>query len=285
MKNEKEIEKSASLRKKKRRKAGSFLSFLILLTAAGAAFYFGWIQFRLEQGEYGVIYTKTRGWENKAVSSGQFTWRLEALLPTNLTLHKFKLTPQSLEIHKTGMLPSGRMYGSLVGEEGNFGWEINLEIDYRILPDALPKLLANGTGIEGLDELKTTFKARAESAAASLLNEGVNYVNVAQAEDALKSRLRGIDANIEIISISVTNWRYPDIDLYNQAKTLAQENIRLRQTVMADLEAARMRRKDTEDSNLELLTRYGKLFSAYPILLDFFALEGNPGGALLLNNP
>lgn len=279
------IEKTEVSRKKKRRKSGPFISFLILLTAAGAAFYFGWIQFRLEQGEYGVVYTKTRGWENKAISSGQFIWRLEALLPTNLTLHKFKLEPQSLEIHKTGVFPSGGLYGTIVGEGSNFSWEIKLNLDYRIRSEALPELLANGTGIEGLDEIQNAFKARAESAVTNLLNEGANYADVVQVEEALKSRLRTIDAHIKIINASVTNWRYPDIALYNEAKKLAQENIRLRQTVMADLDAARLRREDTEDRQLELLTRYGELFSAYPILLEFFALEGNPGGALLENSP
>jgi hypothetical protein len=60
------------------------LILTVLLLLAGTVFYFGWIQFRLERGVFGVIYTKTHGYAEKPVVSGRFSLSFWALIPGNM---------------------------------------------------------------------------------------------------------------------------------------------------------------------------------------------------------
>jgi len=54
-----------------------------------------------------------------------------------------------------------------------------------------------------------------------------------------------------------------------------------RKEVITDVETRAIRRDDEQNDRLDLLRQYGEVFEKYPILLELFALEGNPGRALL----
>ncbi|MBL7006996.1 MAG: hypothetical protein ISR78_07955, partial [Spirochaetia bacterium] len=58
----------------------------ILLIISAVIFYFGWIQLKLEKDTYGVIFTKTGGYHDKVLVSGQFAWSAAALIPKNVEL-------------------------------------------------------------------------------------------------------------------------------------------------------------------------------------------------------
>ena len=83
------------------------VSLLLVVIAAGVAFYFGWIQLQLPADTYGVIFTKTNGFEQNVVKPGTFVWRWQRLLPTNLTLFTYQLKPQESEVAKTAKLLMG----------------------------------------------------------------------------------------------------------------------------------------------------------------------------------
>ena len=100
-------------KRKKHRGLRFFLTLLILLGACGTAFWFGLLSIDLEEGEYGVVYTKLKGYEDQAIKSGDFIWRWEALIPTNLTLHTFTLEPRVVALKSSGTLPSGDYYKAL----------------------------------------------------------------------------------------------------------------------------------------------------------------------------
>ncbi len=267
--------------RKKNRVKSALITLFLLLIAGSAGFYFGWIQFRLNADEYGIIYTKTRGWEDTVVRNGQFTWRWEALLPTNLTLHIVKSTPQTHVISKTGTLPSGEIYGSMVREGETFNWSYRIGISYRINPEVLPKLYEQGWGDEGLETIITEYKSRLEDTLVHTIGENLDSEDLQEFQKTLNNRLSTMDERVNVLNTVILDWQYPDRELYGEAKKLVIENMRKRQQVLAEIEEERLRQLDVEDARVNLLSRYGDLLTTYPVLLDFFALDINPGEYLL----
>jgi hypothetical protein len=73
------------------------ITLIILVVLAGAAFYFGWLQILLPAENYAVIFTKTGGYDETVVRPGEFSWRWQRLIPTNMTVYTFDLHPRSAE--------------------------------------------------------------------------------------------------------------------------------------------------------------------------------------------
>lgn len=267
--------------RKKHRGLSVFFTLLILISAGGTVFYLGWIQFRLNAGEYGVIYTKTHGWDSEVLANGEFSWRWEALLPTNLTLHILESTLRTAVINKRGTLPSGELYKTMAGEGVDFGWSIQARVNYRVMPEAFPTLLSQGLGVEAVEDIYTEYESRLEGLVTRLVDEGIESSTVSLFEKELQSRAMALDDRFEIVDTVILDWRYPDRELYEESKKSVLENMRIRQAVLAEIEDARLRRDDIGTTKIELLSRYGEVLSAYPILLDLFSLEGNPGTSLL----
>lgn len=280
--------KTGGKTRKKRRGARFLTSLIIILIAAGAVFWFGWVQFSLEEGEYGVVYTKTGGYENEVIENGTFTWRWQGLLPTNLTLHKFRLDSQTVEIKRSGMLPSGDLYASMAGENVSFGWDIAGKIVYRMNPDDLPALVANGLSSSDLDNFYSDFESKLNSELERLIAEEIDQETdipvgerLSRFEADIKSKASSIDEKIEIVDASILEWTYPDIALYREARRLYLDFMNKRQAVMAEVGDSAVRREDIQGNRLKLLEEYGRVLNNYPVLLDLFALEGNPGTSLL----
>jgi len=145
--------------RKKRRGLKAFLSILIILGAAGTAFWFGWIQIQLGEGEYGVIYTKNGGYDSEPVKNGEFVWRWEGLIPTFMELHIFSLETRSVELSGSGSLPSGDFYAAILGDSVDFDWSIDSRLTYRMSPEALPVLLQEGRLGTELESFYTEYEA------------------------------------------------------------------------------------------------------------------------------
>src|SRR6056297_3206225 len=96
------------------------LFLILLILIGGAAFYFGWIQFQLDEHTYGVVFSKTSGYEEEVLRPGEFNWRWEALIPTNMTLHEIEVLPRSVDLEKSGSLPSGSIYAQAVEASTDF---------------------------------------------------------------------------------------------------------------------------------------------------------------------
>ena len=287
----KKIEKKTEVKKKTRKKhkaVNFFLSLIIILVAAGAVFWFGWVQFSLGEGDYAVIYTKSNGYESKPLKNGEFAWRWEALLPTNLTLHIFNLETRTYTIDKNGKLPSGDFYAAISGENINFDWNIKMKILYRLNPEALPSLVSDGLLSSGLDSYYSDFEARLNSELTNLVSAEVEtnpdetiVDRIDGLEDAIKTRAGKLDNKIIVVDATVNNWTYPDPALYAEARRLVIELMNKRQSVLSEVEDSAVRREDARGARLSLLEEYGRILQEYPVLLDLFSLEGHPGSSLL----
>ena len=274
--------------RKKRRGLKAFLSLVIILAAAGAVFWFGWVQFRIGEGQVGIIYTKSHGYEEKALMNGEFAWRWQALLPTNMTLHLFDLETRSIEFEKKGSLPSAEIYSAMAGGNVDFGWSVKTRFSYRIEPDVLASLVADGLVSGDLDHFYTDYESRLSGELSRIFSSSPEFGSGADAEQMmadLEGRLRRgateIDPRITVLETSVLDWSLPDMALYAESRRLYLEYMALRQAVLTEVEDGAVRREDLQGARLDLLERYGEILDSYPILLDLFALEGNPGAALL----
>jgi hypothetical protein len=277
--------------KKTRRKRHGLrfvFSMILILGACGTVFWFGWVQFELEEGTVGVIHTKSHGYETEPIISGEFEWRWQALLPTNLTLHVYNLSPRRTVIEKSGTLPSGKLYAAMAGQDVAFEWNIKTAIRYRLTPESLPSMVAQGMVSSDLESFYAEYESRLEGMVSRLIaaeTEGdpteSPAIRIERLERELAEEAAKIDEKVTILDATVMDWSYPDMVLYNESRRLVLDLMTQRQALLEDVESVAVRREDLEGSRLDLLERYGKVLDSYPVLLELFALEGNPGAVLL----
>lgn len=278
------IEKKEQLKRKKPRNSagGFFATLLILIIAGGAVFCIGWMQLRLNEGEYAVVYKKSYGYEAELIENEEFKWRWEALFPTYLTLHKFNLKPQTTDIRLSGILPSGKIYNTIIGDDIDFNWEIEASINYHVNLDSLVSLVESG--FDDLDSFYDDFEAKLNSAVLDIINQVMTADPETVGEqnwlsEAIKNS--AIDERVDIIGVNIFNWEYPDLALYSEARRLTLETMRDRQAVISEIENLAARLESTQEIRLKLLKSYGQLLDEYPILIDFFELEGFPIESIL----
>ncbi len=68
-----------------------FIWLIVLLAISGTVFFFGWLQFSVPAGSYGVMLSKSGGYYNEVITPGEFSWRWERLVPTNSEILIFRI--------------------------------------------------------------------------------------------------------------------------------------------------------------------------------------------------
>ena len=259
---------------------------VVLLLLAGAAFFAGWIQLLLPAETYGVIFTKTGGLDNKVVYPGEFSWRWERLIPTNLTLYKYKLTTYKLESTFKGTLPSAETYSSVLQEKPDFSYEIKLAAALRIRPEKLVDLTSEKKITP--DNLEDFLKSRADTFAKRFFEiilkspEGApgETITAAALTEKFKQSIPDFFPELEITDLAVLNIKLPDMELYSRARESYFRIMAAREASQAEIAARVMAEQEVhylsqqrEIENLELLRQYGELLSKYPILIKFLYLK------------
>ncbi|MBA7588104.1 hypothetical protein ES708_30154 [subsurface metagenome] len=259
---------------------------VILLLIAGAVFFAGWIQLLLPAETYGVIFTKTGGLDNKVVYPGVFTWRWERLIPTNLTLYKYKLTTYKLESSFKGTLPSAETYSSILPEKPDFSYEIKLAAALRRRPEKLADL----TSEEKItpDNLEDFLKSRTDELVQKfteiiLKSPGGTpgaTITASALTEKFKQSIPDLFPELEITDLAALNIKLPDMELYSRARESYFRIMAAREASQAEIAARVMAEQEKhylnqqrEKENLELLRQYGELLSKYPILIKFLYLK------------
>ena len=254
---------------------------LVLVLAAGAVFYFGWIQIQLPPGHFGVVFTKTSGYDTAVVRPGEFVWRWEKLVPTNLTLYRFDLHPHRLEVSFERRLPSAELYASIVPERPDFSIRGHLDILFAVRPEALPALVEEQRLTP--DSLSDFYAAAAQRITQEVQNR-LRGLEAADFELPLEPVIReGLSADLawlEIISLELGGLEVPDPQVYELAResyrSLVESSSAARNAAAARLavEAAEEDRRDAaEEGRRENLRKYGELFNQYPVLLKALAIQ------------
>ncbi len=258
-----------------------FLLLIFIILVGGAAFYFGWIQFQLEENTYGVVFSKTSGYEDEVLEPGRFNWRWEALIPTNMTLHKISLVPRSVELQKSGSLPSGKVYAEAIEAAVDFEYALRISLTYSLRPDELPRLVKEESlTAETLDDYYLEIEQRINSGISGYIENRISRNEDISAEDfktaafeqALIERIQGELPFVAIQSVALTQLTVPDIRLYQAARSYYFDLLQTRQ----ETETATLERERewivSQESKLEVLREYGQLFTEYPGLIQYMAL-------------
>lgn len=255
--------------------------FLVLVIAAAVVFYFGWIQIRLDEDSYAVIFTKTGGWEEDVISPGQFAWRWQRLLPTNLSLHVIPIVPHTTSATLRGNLPSAATYGSLLESATPFSYVISVDVIYRLRPDALPGLVRDdGIRSEALELYYRRLDAEIEQviieSTLRLLGDPAQLTAPASAftsvVESLTTTLSRRYSGLEFLSLSPTRLELPDTDLYLETKQRYLSILDARADAMRTAAMELASNQTATDAALARLERYGEILERYPILLDYFSL-------------
>jgi hypothetical protein len=254
---------------------------VLLLLIGGVVFFFGWIQILLPPGTYAVIHTKTGGYDEDVLPAGTFTWRIERLLPTNMTVFIFPVEP--VEIDTTaikGTLPSGSLYGSLLKGSPDFSFEIKLRLVFSLKPEALPLLMEK----EALkpEALDTWYQSKADLLLqriyAKVTEEPDSFFEANFSNNIIKELSGDSDFRfLNIKQITPLQIKLPDLELYQAAKGQYFSLARARQD--QDVLAI-----NAEKNNLKVLKEYAEILTEYPILLKYLYLKELKGEGLDILN-
>ncbi|MBN1687296.1 MAG: hypothetical protein JW852_11610 [Spirochaetales bacterium] len=256
---------------------------VILLALGATAFYFGWIQIRLPENTYAVLFTKTGGWDESVTEPGEFVWRWERLIPTNCKIHTFTLQPYTAKVNSSGSLPSGDIYAQMLDPRPDFGFSADITVSFGIDPRSLPKLVSTAALTEDTFEAwqKETESAIAARTGAFIRERSVDVTAAtsltSMGESIIEDLTRYLERSfqdVEFRAIVVQDLKVPDFELYLTAKELFIDFSKKRKE---SYEAALSRITWTEsraEQHFQVLERYGELITRYPSLLDLLSLKG-----------
>jgi hypothetical protein len=261
---------------------------ILLAILAGVVFFFGWTQFKLDKNTYGVLYTKTHGYFDRPIRSGEFSWSPWALIPKNMDITEVPASVRTVNLEATGDLPQAELYSRVLSGDPDFSYTVELQVSYQLSGEYAVELVRD-RGLEQVhipnfllnldDSLQTVSQAYATE---FFLNEALSRTPE-QVPDALSAYLRSQLASyfpeLNIQDVQTLFSSAPDMMLYEQALSSYQE-------LMARKQEALMSALDREPQEmadhliyLDQLESYGQLITAYPLLLDYLEIEGRYGDA------
>lgn len=257
--------------------------FIILLTLGGTAFYFGWVQIEIPAGSKAVIFTKTRGWEEKPLTPGAFTWRWEKIIPDNLNLYLYPDKTYTAEVVSEGSLPSADVYNLFLDGRPEFNYILRFSLNYRVRDDYFV-ILARDKNVlpEGLDawlaaahtgigaKCRAAITALFESAGAAPLVPGSVEKQIL---DTLSAAIAADYPFLELLDLAPEKIILPDTALYAQGRELYLEQVNSKKDMIRQNAGQTMEHIQREDARMESLRKYGELLTRYPILMDFLKIE------------
>ncbi|MFP4382557.1 MAG: hypothetical protein ACLFST_02095 [Spirochaetia bacterium] len=264
------------------------ISLIILIILGGVVFYFGWVQITVPPNHYGVIFTKTRGWDGDLVVPGDFRWEIERLLPTNFKLYLFHLSPEEVRIRTEGSLPSADFYASVLPEKAEFKYNIDLFITIKVRPDHLVSLVKDESlRPDTIDKWYTDISRRMEletiAIIADVLGKPDRDVILEESGNDPMMIYSGMEEDIifrieqkfpflKVISVAPIEFQLPDPELYRTARSTYLEMVRTETRAKSESKAAEIRENIITGGTLDTLSRYGQILTDHPVLLDYLNL-------------
>jgi len=259
-----------------------FITLLILIILGGAGFIYGWAQFFVPPGQYGVISSKTHGIDPYIVRSGEFRWVWFKLIPTNVKIAVFNLDQQVFPVSFKSSLPSGDTYASFVGlSNPDFSWDLQGEIRFSIKPEMLITLTDTyklGGEEDFNNYLQTVSKEIEVIILRSLSNiepdsDRLEQLMSGNPDQQMIQEIRGRFPELNDFSFIIHSAKYPDFILYRQIRLLYEEFFAKQREVISTSFGRRADSHIAAQLRLQELEQYGDLFTRFPILLDYLALQ------------
>ncbi|HAK47604.1 MAG TPA: hypothetical protein DCO79_16995 [Spirochaeta sp.] len=281
---------------KKRSKIGKRIKrtfiLLLVIAAAGAVFFFGYYQFQLPADNYGVIFTKYTGdgWNHEVIKPGTARIEWQGLIPLNLSIERFILLPVTSRITVDGNLPSAEVYSMYLEGSPDFHYSYTFDIAYTLKSDSLVELVSE-------DFLReSNFDSWLSDIESALSTDAVNFIrtkaddhdymnrisyNYRLMEADLMAELTEVYSHLDFISFTPLKISFPDLALYIEGRRQYFEVEKFH----SDIQQAALEKTTTrlveESAKLELLEKYGELFSKYPRLIDYYAIFQSDGEGMI----
>ncbi|GBU28441.1 hypothetical protein R84B8_02000 [Treponema sp. R8-4-B8] len=259
-----------------------FITLIILIIIAGTAFMFGWAQFSVPPGKYGVIYSKTHGIDQKTVQSGEFRWIWYKLIPTNVKISIFNLDHNRYPVNFNSSLPSGDTYAAFIGlANTDFSWNLTGELSFKLDPQMLIPVVSKNNIIDQND-LDAYLQSVAQNIEVLLLrllsSQGTDSVRLEQlmsgiSDAELEREIKGNFPEICDFSFEIKSAKYPDFVLYRQLRLIYEGYLSSQREYAISSFGKRAESHMETQLRFEELEHYGELLTKYPILLEYLAME------------
>lgn len=270
----------------------ALVTLIILLVLGGVVFYFGWVQIRLPADACAVIFTKTGGFDERVTMPGAFSWRLERLLPGNLTAYRYSLVPHRARVEILRTLPSAALYSAILPEKPDFSIRAVADLEFSLRPESLPALLRDRHLYP--ENLPEYYRGQADALGAALVELAAAQAPAAAADlasgldaEALAAELAGRFPHLAIQRLELRELEWPDAGLYELARdsyrSLVAARDRAREAAESALAGERAREalaRERESSSLQSLAAYGELLNKYPVLLKAMYVRNLSGKEL-----
>ena len=277
----------------------ALISILLLLGAAGVIFVAGWIQILLPPATYGVLFSKTGGYDPEVMEPGVFVWRWERVIPNNVTLFLFEVQPHSIATPISGELPSAAAVASMLpgaGGAADFRYQATVTVTFAVRPEALPALVSEeGLTPQDLDHWTRTKGTAVGRAALELLQrraQATALTDLAALEAEILEPLAASYSELQVLGVRFSDLHLPDIEVYDRGRSayleLMDAQYAARRAAVVDLAHERERglaAQETRRAALQVLREYGAVLQEYPVLIQFLALQNGAGRDAFLDLP
>lgn len=260
-----------------------FVTLLILLILGGGLFLLGWPQLSVPAGSYGVIISKTHGVDPVPVSSGEFRWLWYKLIPTNVKVAVFRLDPVNFTINHSSTLPAGESYAAFAGLRADFSWDLRAIVSFRIRSDMLVSIVEqnNIADQEGLNAFIQDISLRIESIIIRNITsmesdtERLERILAGDHDDEIYREITEQFPQISDFLFTIQSARFPDFALYRQVRLLFEEFLARQREVISAGFVTMAESHIASHLYFDELRRYGELFTQFPVLLEFLAMDIN----------
>ncbi|OQY40222.1 MAG: hypothetical protein B6229_02255 [Spirochaetaceae bacterium 4572_7] len=247
---------------------------LLLIIFAGFIFWLGWEQLELKENTYGVVFTKTSGWKKKLITTENFNWSFERLIPTNYTIHKFLIEKKSMTISNKSFLPAAELYAGLSSiPSSNFEYNYSIATNVSLKKEKLISLCRNGIITQGSFENWESVKTdNMKESLDNFVKDKINRGETITLSSAARNFLSDEYPNFTIDTIIVT-LELPDMPLYTSARNRYLQYIEAKIIADAEYIGESLKQENREALKLDLLKKYGEIFTQYPIMIEYLKVD------------
>ncbi len=256
---------------------------ILIIAVALTVFFFGWTQYRLDKDVYGVIHTRTFGYDDTPITSGTFSWSFWALFPQNLEITQIPSKSRLVTVSIEQELPSADLYTIMTIGHPDFSYAADIAIPYAISEQAVVQLVSQ----YGLNEhtvsswfIETDMKVR--MIAQELLTDMFSTSDQdlsdrsllsSRISDQLTSGLQSYFPELTIGPIRTSFTRLPDYRLYQKAKSEYEELADLKNRTLKQAIIDAPGRAADDILYIDKLESFGQLLTMYPVLLEYLQIE------------
>jgi hypothetical protein len=254
----------------------------IFLILGVTIFYFGWIQLKVDKDEYGIVFTKVRGYLDKPLVPGKFSWSAAALIPKNIEITTIPAAPRTVFISSRQDLPSNAEYGSVVVGKADFSYSVDFYVSFFLKSDYAVVLVRDKGFTAGtIESWYEAMEKAIESAAMKEIRIFFDNTAASQSsvflsdadQEKLRTRVQRHFDQITVSDLDFISISLPDLELYETAKAYYQELSAVKNSSLQKemIETAKQRAEN--EVQIDLLKRYGSLFEEFPILIDYIKAD------------